>query len=674
MNEFEKFNKAINTQLQLMDMQGELFKVDLDKNVIWDTYLASFRDGDNPIYKERTEHDCNCCKQFIRDVGGVVAINNGEVMTIWDVDTGSDMFQPVADALNELVMNAPIKNVYRHYQKKVGTPYNYQQDENGDPIKWEHFNAVLKPKYVNSGASSIAEVMGNFRTNYDLFKRSLEEITKDSIAIVDDLIAQNSIYRGDEFKKTVRDLKKYKNTYDKIKTDRSKELFLWATSAKIGPAGRFKNTVIGTLLYDLSTGVELEDAVKMYESKVAPENYKRTSALITKGMIDKAQKTVEELGIEDSLNRRYANESDLTINNVLFADRSTQSKMKGALDVLKDEVAKPDFRSLKKVENISIDDFIENVLPKAQSLEVFVNNKHTPNFVSLVAPVYDAPNILKWDNNFSWSYAGEVTDSIKERVKSAGGNVDGDVRASLSWNNYDDLDIHVIEPGGNRIYYGSRNNPRTGGQLDVDMNAGGRRSREPVENIFWKDQNKIQVGVHRVEVNQFNKREKSDVGFEVQFAYNGTTETFYHPKDLKSGSVPVLDFEKTKDGQIKIIKRHCDSEAKSTELWGVNTQQFQKVKMVMLSPNHWDDQEVGNKHYFFMLEDCVNPDQARGFYNEFLRSDLTKHRKVFEVLSSKMKTQETDNQLSGLGFSSTKRNELLVKVRGSFNRTLNIQF
>ncbi|MDX1532588.1 MAG: hypothetical protein R3230_00055 [Nitrosopumilaceae archaeon] len=668
MSEFNKFNDAVNKQFKWMQ-NHELFVIDADKNFLWDVYLRSFREGDNPMYKERTEHDCNCCKQFIRDVGGVVAIVKGKIHTIWDVDVGG-VYQPVADGLRAAVLNCDIANVYRHYQAKIGTQKSYQNVGDDDIITWEHFYTKLPNKYVSG---CIGQVKGGHRTNYDVLKRSVEEISLDAIETVSDLISQNSIYRGQEFKNTVSNFKRIKKAYDKAK---KKELFLWEKSAELKEGGRYRNTVIGTLLTDISDGVPLEDAVKMYETKVAPENYKRTTALITQGMIKKAQKDVEKLGIEDSLYRRYAVENDLTINNVLFADRSTKTKMKGVFDGLITSETKKTPKNIKKVDEISIGDFIENVLPKAESLEVFVDNKHTSNFVSLVAPVDEnAPNILKWDNNFSWSYVGEVTDSIKERVKSAGGQVEADVRASLAWSNYDDLDIHVIEPDGNEIYYGNRTGGISGGELDVDMNAGARRSRTPVENIFWKDQRRMQPGIYTVFVDQYSKREKSDVGFEVQFAYNGGSETFFYPKDVKSNeNIKVLDFKYTKNGDIEIVKRYIDSEAKSHEMWGVNTQNFQKVKMVMLSPNHWDDQEVGNKHYFFMLEECVNPDEARGFYNEFLRSDLTKHRKVFEVLSAKMKTQESDNQLSGLGFSSTKRNDLLVKVSGSFNRTLKVKF
>lgn len=84
----------------------------------------------------------------------------------------------------------------------------------------------------------------------------------------------------------------------------------------------------------------------------------------------------------------------------------------------------------------------------------------------------------------------------------------------------------------------------------------------------------------------------------------------------------------------------------------------------MLSPNFWDDKSIGNKHFFFMLDGCKNPDSVRGFYNEFLMQDLYPHRKTFEVLSAKMRCEPSDDQLSGLGFSSTQRNKLSVRVDG----------
>jgi hypothetical protein len=130
----------------------------------------------------------------------------------------------------------------------------------------------------------------------------------------------------------------------------------------------------------------------------------------------------------------------------------------------------------------------------------------------------------------------------------------------------------------------------------------------------------------------------------------------------------------TWDGSDFVITDQLPSTLSSRTIWDIPTMQYQNVSMIMLSPNHWDDNNVGNKHYFFILEGCKQPGKIRGFYNEFLTDDLREHRKVFEVLGAKMKAEEADIQLSGLGFSSTKRNHVYCRVSGNFDRTVKITF
>jgi hypothetical protein len=406
---------------------------------------------------------------------------------------------------------------------------------------------------------------------------------------------------------------------------------------------------------------------------VAPTNYKRPTALITKGMIQKAQAKIEELGFTTALERRYATIEDITINNILFADRQAKKAM-NVFDELASRVPE-NTKKLDKVEEVSIEDFISKILPKAESIDVLFENRHAGNLLSLIAPVDPtAKTMFKWPNNFSWSYAGELTDSIKERVKKAGGRVEADLRCSLSWFNFDDLDLHLIEPGGNEIYYGSKSSYRTGGQLDVDMNAGSGTSRNAVENIFYPDRSRMPEGTYTLVVNNFAQREMIDIGFEAEIEFDGVIHSFAYAKAVRNKeNITVAKFRYTHRKGIELIESLPSTQA-SKLIWSIPTQTFHRVNVVMLSPNHWDDRTVGNKHYFFMLDGCLNEGKARGFFNEFLTDALTPYRKVFEVVGSKMKTEESDRQLSGLGFSSTQRNHLLCRVKGAFSRVVKINF
>ena len=61
----------------------------------------------------------------------------------------------------------------------------------------------------------------------------------------------------------------------------------------------------------------------------------------------------------------------------------------------------------------------------------------------------------------------------------------GDIQISLSWHNYNDLDLHCVDPSGEEIFFGHRLSLHTGGVLDVDQNAGPPYNMSPVENIYW---------------------------------------------------------------------------------------------------------------------------------------------------------------------------------------------
>lgn len=670
---FSVFKRAVARRFEEMK-KFQLYRTDVDKDQLWSTYLSSFPAGTDPMFRERTEHDCSCCKSFIRSVGNVIAVNDKmEMMSIWDINIIDDepAYQAVADCLATLVKANPISNEFKHFENRAGADKTFE-NLMGNVKAWEHFFINIPSTYVMKNAD-IASYLGEATALHDVLLRSLRELSDDAVETVQELIAQNSLYRGADHKFAVDEFAKLKAKFNEMSAAEG-DLFAWVMSKKVpASVSKIRNTSIGTLLVDLTDGVDLEDAVKKFEAMVAPANYKRPTALVTKKMIDDARKKITELGLTSALERRYAVLNDITVNNILFVDRSARKALSG--DIFDDLPVKATSKQkLDRVEEVTIENFIANILPKAESLEIFVENRHTPNFVSLIAPVDPTANqLFKWSNPFSWSYNGEMADSIKERVKQAGGRIEGFWCNRLAWEYEDDLDFHMYEPGDHIYFSNRRRTSRNGGVLDVDANGCDGVRKDPCENIVYERNTRMQSGEYKLVVHNYNRR-SSGVGFVVEVEFDGNVYRFEYDKVLRSGEhVEVATFKYGKDG-LKIVTS-MPSTSMSRNNWGLSTQQFQKVNVMMLSPNFWDGQVgIGNKHYFFMLDGCANEGTARGFFNEFLTESLNKHRKVLEMVGTKMKTAEAAEQLSGLGFSVTKRDEVLCRVSGSFNRTIKIVF
>lgn len=670
--DFRVLKQAV--QRRFNDLKAHpLFHVQIDKDAIWDLYLSSFPEGSNPQFRERSEHDCSACRAFIKNAGGMVAIIDGKLATLWDIQAGE--YQAIVDALADHVRGLAIDNVFLHREGSIGLDKNHEETKDG-VLTWEHLHVSL-PQTLYCAGTEMGPRHAEYRALHDVVLRSLVEISPDAIETVQDLISQNSLYRGAEKKALVDTFGVMKRQFDKITGDTERDIFAWAQV--IGPNAfvcRMRNDVMGTLLVDLSEGVELEKAVKSFEDKVSGTNYKRPTALVTPRMRDEAKQKLQDLGLIDALERRYARLEDVKITNVLFADRNARKRMAG--DVFDEIPTKgQDSKNFDKVEEVTIDKFLTDILPTATAMEVFVENKHTGNLVSLIAPFdLTAKSLFKWPNPFSWSYNGDVADSIKERVKAAGGNVTGDVCCRLAWFNHDDLDFHMKEPGY-EIYYGNRGSASpNGGKLDVDMNAGSGTTRQPVENIFYGTLGRIRHGRYELYVHQYCNRDSTDPGFEVEIDVQGAVHRFTYPKAMRTGDKVVVAILNVTAQGVEVIPVLPSSQA-SREVWNLKTQDFHAVSALMLSPNFWDNTHgagLGNKHFFFMLNGCRNDGSARGFYNEFLNSELEPHRKTMEIVGSRMRTEECEDQLSGLGLSSTQRNSLVVRVHGSFVRTLKIAF
>jgi len=100
----------------------------------------------------------------------------------------------------------------------------------------------------------------------------------------------------------------------------------------------------------------------------------------------------------------------------------------------------------------------------------------------------------------------------------------GDVQISVTWNSAADVDLHLVEPNGNEIYYG---NPRssTGGELDLDSNAGCGSDGPRAENIRFPS-GRAPTGTYIVRVDHWSSCNASSTNYVVRVTNGTSGQTF----------------------------------------------------------------------------------------------------------------------------------------------------
>ena len=147
----------------------------------------------------------------------------------------------------------------------------------------------------------------------------------------------------------------------------------------------------------------------------------------------------------------------------------------------------------------------------------------------------------------------------------------GDVRVSLIWNNRNDLDLHVICPSGEEIYYRHKRS-MDGGELDVDMNVRGETTK-PVENIYWL-KGGAPLGRYQVFVRNFryHERSKKTTNFQVELWVNNEVTHYegfiYGEGEVSDRVVSIFDYKGS--GYTKVTKTGIMQMAEQYKEVGIN--------------------------------------------------------------------------------------------------------
>jgi hypothetical protein len=101
----------------------------------------------------------------------------------------------------------------------------------------------------------------------------------------------------------------------------------------------------------------------------------------------------------------------------------------------------------------------------------------------------------------------------------------GCISFTLVWDSTDDLDLHIKDAKNNNISYENyckscdNKFSNTGGQLDVDLNAGRANTNQPVENVYFRC--KPPSGIYTARVHLYEKRNNYPVNYKLLIRNNG---------------------------------------------------------------------------------------------------------------------------------------------------------
>lgn len=700
---FKQFNLLIQQQFTAMQ-EFKLFRLNITGQQIWETYLSGFKPENDPVFRDpnSSTHTCNNDMNFIRRYGNVVAVDeNYNIISMFDIDVTDTVYEDSIKAIEQLLSTGiPTEVFFETFEELNSLPYEkctknqdkfqlghiktlkkYTQDEadkfgkvnTQDVYEFWHFHTYLSGMFVDTSGKSVESIMGNYRNAKNVFERAMQEIPLDTLILVKDLIIQGSLLNGEAHLFKLEQFIPLKEEYDSISA-KVRNNWCWVKSYNL-PIAKFRNELIGTLCVELAEGIELNEACLTWNKRVDPANYMKAKAPIIAKQIAEAAKFIEENGYTESFNRRFATLSDIDVSEIKHMNVDGKVEKQSVLFAgVQPSVSTRHKRSqFDGIEEVSIDDFMSKILPTCASVEAFMENRLENNLVSLIAAnVMDSKPIFKWSNNYSWTYNGNLTgkSQIKENVKAAGGKITGLLRCSLQWNDDDtkgcvDYDLHCVTPF-TEILYNNKGDYKSGGKLDVDMI---RPSKVGIENITW--QKKMPDGIYKFKVHTFCSG--NNTGFKAEIEFDGNTYNYHCNKTTSYKSFVDVATLTVKNG-VMSIQHHLPETNSNKTLWNIQSGEFHKVNLVCLSPNHWGSNNIGNKHYFFMLDGCHSDVSLRSFHNEYLIGDLLTHRKVTEVLADTTRLTPTKAQLAGLGFNSTVQDEIIVKLTGSFKRTVKIKF
>jgi hypothetical protein len=120
------------------------------------------------------------------------------------------------------------------------------------------------------------------------------------------------------------------------------------------------------------------------------------------------------------------------------------------------------------------------------------------------------------------------------------GNGTGPVQVNITWNSAADVDLYVVDPHGDELFY-ARRRVASGGELDIDSNAACFADGPRAENIFWPFGVVPPRGEYTVRVNYWSSCGVPSTDYVVTIRVTGGVPQTYRGRLTGLGGLPASE-------------------------------------------------------------------------------------------------------------------------------------
>lgn len=376
--EYTMIERLIRDRVRLNTHQ--LFQTDAEG--LYDLYLENL-----PV-DDRQHYNCRACRKFFDDYGGLVTITpvGTRQSLLFETTNVPEYFYSAFEELRAKVAKAKIVCPFVNYTKVWGKPVTGE---------WTHLSCSDAPIDKRKVGKEAHEVMAEFKEDWGMLQRAFGNYKLDIAQKALAFLESDTLYRNE---KAIGIAKWFVQAH----MNRKKTNFLWYMVAT-APQGycHINTTMISTLMDDLVAELPTDQIAKRWAEKMHPLQYQRPTKEVSNQAIQQAEKVVAEMGVARSLERRFADFSD--VRNFIWVpmpDNKPQSAG-SVFGHLKPQV-QSNLMELP-AQTMTWVKFKDTLLPTAVSLTYVPSMYQRQSYYGLVAPVHaDAPPIIKWDNQVTW--------------------------------------------------------------------------------------------------------------------------------------------------------------------------------------------------------------------------------------------------------------------------------